>query len=307
MQGSSPTFKWKRFLRFRLMPSWLAMGFFWLLAKLPFSAVMTTGRILGSASFYLMSSRRRIAQINLSLAFPEKSETDIRLLTRQAFRNMGMAGAETAWIWHRWPDMPAEITIKGGEHIDAALANGRGVILLQAHFTVLELCGAVVGKRWSVAAVYDEPKNPLFADYIFSQRSRHLDKLIDNNGIREMVRCLKRGGIVWYSPDQSVSTARGGVKMKFFGQDALTTTGTARIVALTGATVIPFVPLRHDNGKRYTFTFKQPIAFESDDTLAMTQQVNDQMEADVRLWPEQYLWSHKRFKPPGHDYPNPYA
>ena len=269
--------------------------------------VMATGKFLGRLSCYAMAGRRRVTQINLALAFPEKTERQRILLTRDVFQHIGMAAAETAWIWHRWPETPWQVSIEGAEHIDNAIKAGKGVILLQAHFTVLELCGPIIGSRWSVSAVYDNPKNPLFAAYLFQQRSRYLTKLIDNNGIREMVRCLRKGEIVWYSPDQSVAAAHGGVCMQYFDQPALTTSGTARIVAMTGAVVIPFVPTRQQDGQRYTFTFKEPLKFDSEDPLFATQQVNDQLEADVRSQPEQYLWAHKRFKPPDSSYPNPYA
>jgi KDO2-lipid IV(A) lauroyltransferase len=218
-----------------------------------------------------------------------------------------MATAETAWIWYRSANTMGRMEFIGQENVEKALAAGKGVILLQAHFTVLELCGAVVGARWPVSAVYDPPKNPLFDQYLLYQRSRHLKGLIDNRGIRDMVRCLRRGEIVWYSPDQTVSAEHGGIATHYFGQPALSTSGTARIVAMTGAAVIPFIPARHENGKRYTFTFKSPLTLDSSDAAATTQQVNDLLEAEVREQPEQYLWAHKRFKPPSPDLPNPYA
>lgn len=244
--------------------------------------------------------------INLNLAYPEKSEDERESLARQAFKHLGMATAETAWIWYRSVSDMGQFNFEGTEHLDKALSAGKGVILLQAHFTVLELCGAVVGARWPVSAVYDPPKNPLFADYLFKQRSRHLTGLIDNRGIREMVRCLRRGEMVWYSPDQSVSINHGGIVTSYFDQPALTTSGTARIIKMTGATIIPFVPTRSDDGSHYTFSFGSPLTLDSTDPVDATQQVNNHLEAQVRLQPEQYLWAHKRFKQPSADYANPY-
>lgn len=268
---------------------------------------MATGRHLGSLFYYVGRSRRRVTLINLALAFPEKSPEQRWQLARESFQHIGMAAAETAWLWNRWPDSMGQTSFEGVEHLESALQAGKGVILLQAHFTVLELCGAVVGARWPVSAVYDSPKNPLFAAHLLNQRARHLTRLIDNRGIREMVRCLRRGEIVWYSPDQSVALEHGGVCTYYFNHAALSTTGTARIVAMTGAAVIPFVPTRHENGKRYTLTFKPPLSLNTENPLLATQSVNDQLEADVRSQPHQYLWAHKRFKPPSDKHPNPYA
>jgi KDO2-lipid IV(A) lauroyltransferase len=267
---------------------------------------MRVGRGMGTLMYHLLRSRRKVTRINLKLTFPALNDFERETLARRAFRHLGMATAETAWIWYRKINEISDIKLAGAEHVDAALERGKGVILLQAHFTVLELCGAVVGARWPVSAVYDPPKNPLFADYLFNQRSRHLTGLIDNRGIREMVRCLRRGEMVWYSPDQSVAIDHGGVVAQYFGHPALTTSGTARIIKMTGATIIPFIPTRRDDGSGYMFTFGAPLELDTTDALLGTQKVNDELEAHVRTQPEQYLWAHKRFKQPSKQYVNPY-
>jgi len=269
--------------------------------------VMKTGRGLGLLMHKTLRSRRRVTETNLKLAFPDMSDQKRDSLARKAFQHLGMATAETAWIWYRDVADAAPVEFVGDEHVDQALAAGKGVILLQAHFTVLEFCGAIVGGRWPVSAVYDPPKNPLFADYLFKQRVRHLTGLIDNRGIREMVRCLRKGEMVWYSPDQSVALNHGGIVTQYFNQPALTTSGTARILKMTGATIIPFVPSRRDDGSGYTFSFGAPLELSSDDPVVATQEVNDKLETQVRSQPEQYLWAHKRFKQPSNQYANPYT
>lgn len=257
--------------------------------------------------YQCLRSRRRVTLTNLALAFPDLDTPERTQLAKNAFAHLGMATAETAWIWYRSTKDMAQMDFEGTEYVDAALAAGKGVIFLQAHFTVLELCAAIVGARWPVNAVYDSPKEPLFAEYLLHQRSRHIVHMIENKNIRDMVRSLRRGEIVWYSPDQSVAVEHGGITTRYFDQAALSTSGTARIVNMTGATVIPFVPTRHDNGARYTFAFKPPLNFDFSDAEKATQQVNDVLESAVRLQPEQYLWAHKRFKPPTPNHPNPYA
>jgi len=252
---------------------------------------MLIGRALGSFLYLVLVPRRRVTLTNLAIAFPEKTAAERQALGKQAFKHLGMATAETAWIWYRHLDELSGIDIEGAEHVDAALASGKGVILLQAHFTVLELCGAVVGNRWPVSAVYDP----------------HLTDLIDNRGIRSMVRKLRRGEMVWFSPDQTVAAEHGGLTTHYFGQAALSSSGTARIVGMTDAIIIPFIPTRLDNGKRYRFTFEAPLSLNTENIEHATQAVNDHLEAMVRRQPEQYLWAHKRFKPPTSEHSNPYA
>ena len=227
---------------------------------------------------------------------------------RESFRESGAAVLETACVWFR-PELVLDtdrVRIEGAEHVDAALAEGRGVILLQAHFTAIDVCAPPIGTRWSAGGVQDAPKNPLYAALLEHQRSRWVRPLIDNRDIRAMVRHLRAGGIVWYSPDQSVPAERGGLATRYFDQPVLTTGGTARIVRMTGAAVVPHVPVRDPATNRYTLRFLPPFALPDGDEVAATQAVNDLLEAQVREQPGQYLWAHRRFRPPSPDLPDPY-
>jgi len=307
VSASTAEFNWRHYLSPGHWPTWFGFGFFWLLTRLPYPVVMSSGRALGALMYLCLRKRRAVTLTNVQIAFPELDDTATEQLAREAFSHVGMATTETAWTWFRDAADMGEMQFEGTEHLEQARAQGKGVILLQAHFTVLEMCAAVVGPRWPISAVYDPPKNPLFAAYLLAQRYRHLQTLIDNRATRDMVRCLRRGEIVWFSPDQSVPAAHGGITTEYFGQPALSSSGTARIVKMTGATLIPFIPTRHENGARYTFKFCEPIVLRSDNVSLATQQVNDTLEAHVRAQPEQYLWAHKRFKPPTAEHNNPYA
>lgn len=291
----------------RYWPTWLGFGIFWLLSRLPVNTQLGIGRGLGSLLYYLVPARRRVVETNIRLALPEFDASQQSELTKASYRHIGMAIAETGLLWFRSPDtLAGRVQFAGAEHLDAALASKRGVILLQAHFTTIDLCGCFVGARWPVSAVYDNPKNALYAHMLKQQRSKHLSALIDNRDIRSMVRRLRRGEIVWYSPDQTVHPRKGGIATRYFGNPVLTTSGTARIITMTGATIVPFIPTRDANGDTYTLTFRPAVDIDSSDVEAATQAVNDLLEAQVREQPEQYLWAHKRFKPPA-GFPNPYT
>jgi len=265
-------------------------------------------RGIGALLRRVLARRTRVTDINVQLAFPELTSQERNSISKRAFSHLGMAITETAWLWSREKNEMAPFEIEGEDILIEALKTGRGVILLQAHFTMLETCAAFLGNRYpAVSAVYDPPKNPLFRDYLLMQRSRHLTSLIDNRNIREMVRRLRRGEVVWFSPDQSVAVNHGGIVSSFFNQPALTSSGTARILKMTGATLIPFIPTRMEKGDGYVLRYADPIEVDSSDIEKATQQVNDTLEAQVRSQPEQYLWAHKRFKAPSDQYANPYA
>ena len=301
-------FPWRDFRAPRHWPTWLGLGLFALLSRLPFDAQLTVGRALGASLYHLLPARRRVARTNVALAFPELDAAARERIARDSFRESGAAIAETACVWFRpHAFFASRLVGEGTAHVDAELASGRGVILLQAHFTCIDICAPFICSRWHAGAVYDVPKNPLYAAFIAWQRARWIAPMIENRDIRTMVRHLRRGGVVWYSPDQSVGARHGGIATRYFGQPVLTTAGTARIVAMTGAAVIPHVPVRDPSSNRYTLRFLPPLALPEGDTRAATQAVNDVLEAQVRAQPGQYLWAHRRFKPPaGSGVPDPY-
>ncbi len=298
-------FPWRDWTAVQYWPTWCGIAFLWLLTRPSLSTVLAIGRRLGPVAMRLIPGRSAIAEMNLALALPHEDHDRIASLSHQ---HAGMAVLETAWLWFRGARaFDDRLRLEGREHLDAALATGRGVILLQAHFTLIDLCSAFVGERYTASAVYDPPKNPLFAELQARFRRRSLSAVIPNRDIRDMVRRLKRGEIVWFSPDQAVNARHGGIPTRYFGQDVLTSSGTARIVAMTGAVIVPMIPSRSSDGSRYAVRFDRPLELDTTDTTSATQAVNDHLEAQVRQQPEQYLWSHKRFKPPSAEFPDPYA
>ncbi|MFK7859898.1 MAG: lysophospholipid acyltransferase family protein [Granulosicoccus sp.] len=304
---SSYPIHWQTFLSPRYWPTWLGFSLLWLLSRLPYDKQLTIGRQIGSLVWHLLPDRRRVTLTNLAMAFPDISIDDRTQMAREVYAHVGMSIAEGASLWFR----PASFFDKrfelvGADKLEAALALNRGVILLQAHFSLLEMNAAIIGPRFPVSAVFDPPKNALFAAFLANRRSRYLKSLIDNRQMRQMIRKLKQGEVVWYSPDQSVALSHGGIETRYFKQPVLTTAGTRRIASMTGAVVLPLIPTRHGNTGRYSLTIGQPMSIDSDDDRQATQQVNDMFEAQVRSQPEQYFWMHKRFKPPNEAYANPY-
>lgn len=307
-QQTTTGFTWRSYLSPKYWPTLFGFICFWLLSRLPLDWQLAIGRALGSLLYYAIPTRRKITATNLSFAFPTKTPAQLSTLSKNVYRNIGMAAAETASLWFRpWSLFAPRVQIKGAQILDEALASGQGVILLQAHFSTIELCGAAMGSRWPISAVYDSPKNPLYAAYLLHQRGRHLVELIENRDIRRMVKRLRQGGIVWFSPDQAVARARGGIETTYFDQPVLTSSGTARIQAMTNATVLPFVPRRAKNGGAYLLEIFPPVTINSEDVQSATQEINHLFESQIIEQAEQYFWVHKRFKPPNEAVRNPYA
>jgi len=276
------------------------------MSRLPFDAGLRLGRGLGLV-FYCFPKRRKATATNIALAFPELSDQERTQRTKAVYKSVGMMVIETAWTWFRDTKIIEDrYTVSGEQHLLDAFESDKGLILLQAHFAALEITGGYCGTRWPIAVVYGSPKNPMMDDWLQSQRAKRIDLLIEKKNVRTMVRQLRKGGAVWISPDQYVSSRKGGLETRYFNQPVLTSNGAARMVQMTGANVMLMVPTRHQNGKSYHIAFLKPVTFEHDDELSRTQAINDLFEDQIRHYPEQYLWLHKRFKPPSGK-PNPYA
>ncbi len=298
MPASQPPFYPYRYLTPRFWPTWLLFGGLWLASRLPLPQQLRLGRWLGDTLYRLHRKRRAIVRINLDLCFPEKTTDEKRALAREAFRCFGMSVFEMASLWFRPPGfLLRHCTIEGIQHLQTARKNGVGVILLQAHFTTLELGANLIACKMPMDANYDPPRNPLFAAFLLNRRNTCFENMIDNRSIRHMVRRLREGACVWYSPDQHVGFNSGGMATTFFAQKVLTANAAARMAKLTGARVIPYLPTRIGTGCRYRLQIFPPLAhFPGTSLIDDTQRINDTFEAHIRQHPEQYFWLHKRFK-----------
>lgn len=299
MSSKLSSFHPTRFLAPHYWPTWVLFGVLWLCTRLPLSVQLSLGRRIGDALYYLHGRRRRIAQINLELCFAQKPATEKHRLLRDAFRSLGMGLLETACLWFRDRQfLLSHVEFDGVEHLHAARKSGTGVILLQAHFTTLELGASLIATKVPMDANYDPPKNPLFAAFLLDRRGRYVENMIGNRSMRQMVRSLRGGGCVWYSPDQHVGQSDGGVMTRFFGREVLTVDGVSRMAKMTGAAVVPFLSVRVEGNTGYRLKVFPPLQdFPGRCSIEDTQRINDLLEAHIREYPEQYFWLHKRFKP----------
>ncbi|UCB53848.1 MAG: lipid A biosynthesis lauroyl acyltransferase [Thiotrichales bacterium] len=290
----------------RYWPLWLAFGLLRLMSVLPIRWTQTIGSGLGMLFYRLVPSRRRVARINIRQAYPAYDEAQIRALNIASFKSLGISVFEIAQSW--WGDrnyMRSVCEVEGKQHLDKALARGKGVILLTGHFTTLEIGGMLMGLQPNLKGayngVYKKAHNPMVNAVMAHYRSTFGDDLIDNKNVRALIRGLRKGRATWFAPDQDFAD-QDIVFTPFLGGIASTLTATARMAEMTGAAVVPFYPLRLDNGKGYRLVVLPALEdFPSDDINRDSARVNKAIEDMVHANPEQYGWVHKRFKhrPPG--------
>ncbi len=287
-------------------PAWVGLGLLRFLARLRYPTLLRIGAALGGALGHLPSPQRRVVRRNLALCLPELDAQTRETIVAQHFREAGISLGETALAWFAPPSrLLALVRFDGLAELDRWQSAGRGVILLAAHFTTLELGARFVTAARRVHAVY-KPSSNLLVDAAF-RRYRMSAGMVASDDIRTMVRVLRAGGAVWYAPDQAFR-AKGALMVPFFDVPAASNPATSRLARMTDAVVLPYFVERLPGDDGYVVRIGAALEdFPSDDAVADTLRHHRLIEAEARRIPVQYLWLHKRFKGLSADYPDPYA
>jgi KDO2-lipid IV(A) lauroyltransferase len=288
-------------------PTWLGLSVLRILEWLPYPAQRRVGAALGGLIGRLPLAYVRIARRNVQLCMPELSPQQCTDLVERHFQSIGMALCETANTW--WSGdrrVNALAEVHGLENLVAALAKGRGAIMIGGHFTTIEIATRILGTVVPLNVVYRPTKNALLSHTMFTSFSRH-GKPIAHDDIRTMIRALKKNEAVWYAPDQSYRN-KGAAMVNFFGIPAATTTATSRLARISGAAVLTYFPERLPGNAGYRVVIGPPLEdFPGVDPIGDAERFNRLLEAQVRRVPEQYLWIHRRFKGLSGDYPDYYG
>jgi KDO2-lipid IV(A) lauroyltransferase len=288
-------------------PTWSGIGILRMLELLPYAAQRSVGTGIGTLIRRLPLAYVRIARRNIELCFPRLSPVEQTHLLERHCQSLGIGLCETATTWWSSDERVRKLAqVEGIEHLAAALAKGRGVILVGGHFTTIEIATRILGTVVPLNVVYRPTKNALLAHVMFNGFSRH-GHAIAHDDIRSMIRALRHNEAVWYAPDQSYRN-KGAVMASFFAIPAATSTATSRLARISGAAVLTYFPERLPGNAGY----RVHIGPELDDypSGSATQDVdrfNALLQAQILKVPEQYLWMHRRFKGLSADYPDYYG
>jgi KDO2-lipid IV(A) lauroyltransferase len=288
--------RWSDFVAPRYWGTWLLILWLRALAFLPFKLGLSMGNGIGMLLYYLLKHRRHVTLVNTQLCFPEKDDSERSAFVKSIFRANGTGLVETAWAyWGNKDTIQKRTTLKGGELLTAALKQGRGVILLGAHFSTLDLGGVLISFfGHPVECLYRKHDNPLMDHIIRSKRSR-FTSVIERKKIRQVVRSLRKNHCVWYAPDQDFGKANA-VFVPFFGQLAATIVGTTKMVRLNNSPILMVSHHRNADASGYTIELTTVPGFPSGDDKQDALIVNQTIEREIRKAPDQYMWVHRRFK-----------
>jgi KDO2-lipid IV(A) lauroyltransferase len=269
---------------------------------LPRRVAVSAGLGMGRIAHAFGGRLRRAGARNLEIAFPEMSAQERERVLHGCFANLGRLLGEFSQFAHARPeDVTRLIECEGLEHLEAAEARGKGVILFTGHLGAWELTSfalSALGHRVDFLARRID--NPKVEEIIERTRTRFGNRSIDKRAAaRPMLRTLNAGGTLGILIDLNTHPHEG-VFVDFFGTPASTTTSLATLALRTGATVLPvFAPWDEKRG-RFLLRVEPPVSItqtgeQEEDVRALTAEVTAVVEKYVRQFPEQWLWIHKRW------------
>ncbi len=272
-----------------------------LFSSLSLASALRVGRLIGWVYGSVIRYRRGYVLSTLRRCFPEKSGPELREIADEMYRGLGMNLVEVARLaGGNVEDLDPRVSVEGEEHVQKALAQGKGVLMLTAHLGNWDLLGMFTAKRgYKLTIISKEIKNPALNDMWMKLREEFGVKIVlSHNSYRACLKILKQNELIGFILDTNRPPG-AGVFVDFFGRPASTTPGLAFMSAQSGAPVIP-VFIHREGADRHVLraypAFPPPPDREEASILKATQEYTRIIEEEVRRHPEQWLWVHKRWK-----------
>jgi KDO2-lipid IV(A) lauroyltransferase len=286
----------------RYWPTWLGVGLLRLIALLPMPCIWLLGNLLGAIVYLFPSKLKRDALTNIRLCFPDLGPGGQQRLLRRHVRMLGVSVLSYGLGWWASPRrLRRLVRFSDRQHYNVALAAKKSIILFTPHFLALDISGITLSSERLFITMYREPRDPVL-DRMLKKRGRFGAILFERrSNLRALIRYLREGRPFYYLPDQDPGGA-DGVFAPFFGVPAATVTAFSRIAKMSDALVIPCYNRILPWGRGFEVRFEAPLAdYPSDDAERDAGVMNAAIERVVRNYPDQYLWSYRRFKtrPPG--------
>lgn len=289
-------FQWA-WLHPRYWAAWFVYALLFSFSIPPWAIQRRLGAGMGLLAYHLAKRRVDDTRINIELCFPERSKSEREAMVRDVFRQAGIGIFETANAWYKpLGTLNRGVTVIGIEHVRAAINAGKGLIILGAHYSTLDLNGVMAAFHIPVNVVYRPQNNPVLDYMVCKNRERIHHSQISHADMRSLFKVLKKGEILWTAVDQDYGLKQG-VMAPFFGHPAATLTATARMASINKSAVIGLHFMRNADDKTYTMLFTPVLNdYPSGDDVKDATLINYELEQLIRRAPTQYMWFHRRFK-----------
>lgn len=260
------------------------------------------GRQVGEYAYFLATKHRNRASENLRFAYgKEKSESEIRQITKEVFKNLGESLFEVLCIQKFTPrNIDKYVKIEGLERIERVLSQGRGFIVLTGHLGNWELLAGYFGlKGYPVTVLARQLRFEKFDKFINELRKRmNVNVIMRGESAKIILRMLKEGKPVAILPDQDIDSV-DGVFVDFFGHPAYTPTAPVAFALATAVPIIPMFIVREGAGHK--IYVEEPLELEITgnkdlDIKANTEKWSKIAESYIRRYPSQWVWMHNRWK-----------
>lgn len=271
-----------------------------ILCLLPFSVTVPAVRFFTNILYLVLSKRRRIAKENIRRAFGASlSEQEINRIARSSIQNVALSIVELLTITKVKKNAADLFTIEGLENYEKAEARNKGVILVCSHMGSWEFMSFFyyLTKR-KISVIVKKIRNPHIDRKIDkARREIDLNPIPKTSSIRSVFKELKKNHSVailidqWAGPD--------GLWLDFFEHKTSTTSLPTRLALKTGAVMVPGFCLR-EKGYKFKIQILEPIevnADQQDVEKDMTERLNRILEQKIKEYPDQWTWSHRRWKP----------
>jgi len=283
----------------RHWPAWAGVATLGLLYWLPRGWRDRLGAAIGDWQYRRNPKRRGTVELNLSLCLPDWTEAERSRLAREHFHAYGRAVLDhPVFWWDRSKRLPRDVCrVHGGERIRELQRQGRPVILVEPHTVAVDVGGTGLSAYAALSIMGNRLSSAVLDRVVHSARARYGATVFRRaDGLRPLVRALRRGSVLYYLPDEDFGDANS-VFAPFFGQPKATLKTVGRLAERTGAAVLPMYVYYKPEERVYEAIVEEPLAdFPSGDPVADATRVNAAMEQCIRKRPEAYLWSFRLFR-----------
>jgi len=286
-------------LRYRLESFCVKFGL-WFFAKLSFA---TASNLAGRIALFVGKKIKvnQLAKKNLALALPELDEKKRAKIIDEMWDNLGRIVGEFVHVCKKTPEEILEIVdIDSVSKINflQLKEKNKGAIIFSAHIGNWEIGPKILlALGFKVNVVYRPLNNPYVEEMTAKIRAVNLIEK-GNSGSRKIIEALKNNELVIILADQKISE---GEKIKFFHDDAITTTSIARLALKYDVDLIPARVIRLNQKSKFFVEVEKPLVFKktlnlNEDILALTLAINQNIENWIRSYPAQWFWVHNRWK-----------
>ncbi len=290
---------------FSRLAGWVGLRFCSLIIKfIPERLIYGFAKNMAALGFIIAGKQRKIALESLTIAFGrEKTKREIERIAKDCFIFLAKSGLELLFFMNKPNLVKGQVEIVGKENLDSALAKGKGVILVSAHFGNFPLMLLRIKlEGYEVASIMRQMRDSRTEKIFLEKRKKFNIKTIYNQPrslcVETTLKSLRNNELVFIPIDQNFGT--GGVFVDFFGKKAATPTGPVVFALRTKADIIPCFMVRQEDDT-HKIIFEEPLNLEEGETFQETVIINIQkltniIESYIRKYPAEWGWMHRRWK-----------